>query len=223
MRCANENDGARIDALARAKFLCTVPSLCGGLPDMAKTKRSEQSPATSARSVGSIVNDLARQFKASFDRRSKQLDFTRPQWQLLLHLNRYPGMTQTRLAAALELSVPTVANLVHRLVARGWIEIKIDPAHRRNKYLYLRAVAQPKLREVHRVAHEVDSQSLEGMSARDVQQLFNLLSKIKHNLNAPQNTELFAQSAGQTKGRPKKSRRLVTLHAVKEKGQRLEN
>jgi DNA-binding MarR family transcriptional regulator len=185
--------------------------------------KAKQSPGTSAKSVGSIVNDLARQFKASFDRRSNQLGFTRPQWQLLLHLNRHPGMTQTRLAAALELSVPTVANLVHRLVARGWIEIKIDPAHRRNKYLYLRPVAQPKLREVHRVAHEVDSQSLEGMSARDVQQLFDLLSKMKHNLNAPQSAELFVRPARLTKGGPKKPRRLVTLHPVKDKDQRLEN
>jgi len=212
------------DALARANFPCTVPSSRGGtLLDMAKTKQGKQPEGTSARSVGSIVNDLARQFKASFDRRSNRLDFTRPQWQLLLHLNRYPGMTQTRLAAALELSVPTVANLVHRLVARGWIEIKIDPTHRRNKYLYLRAVAQPKLREVHRVAHEVDSQSLEGMSARDVQHLFDLLSKMKHNLNAPQNAELVIQPKRITKGRPKKSSRLVTLHPVKEKAQRLEN
>jgi MarR family transcriptional regulator, transcriptional regulator for hemolysin len=187
---------------------------------MTKAKQGKPSPSTSVRSVGSVVNDLARQFKATFDRRSNQLGFTRPRWQLLLHLNRHPGMTQTRLAAALELSVPTVANLVHRLVARGWIEIKIDPAHRRNKYLYLRPVAQPKLREVHRVAHEVDLQSLEGMSANDVQQLFDFLAKMKHNLNAPQNTKPLVRSAPLAQGRQKKSRRLVTLRPVKERGQR---
>lgn len=193
------------------------------LLDMPKPKHDKLSPATSVKSVGSIVNDLARQFKASFDRRSNQLGFTRPQWQLLLHLNRHPGMTQTRLAAALELSVPTVANLVHRLVARGWIEIKIDPAHRRNKYLYLRPGAQPKLREVHRLAHEVDLQSLEGMSARDVAQLFDLLAKMKHNLNAPQIAGSSVAPVRMAKNETAKSKRLITLLPVKGKGQRLEN
>src|SRR5713226_10270770 len=70
-------------------------------------------------------------------------------------LHRHEGMTQTQLAAALELSVPTVGNLVHRLVARGWIEIRIDPAHRLNKYLYLLPPARPPLRQVHQLAHKV--------------------------------------------------------------------
>jgi DNA-binding MarR family transcriptional regulator len=189
---------------------------------MPKSKQDKPSRGTSVKSVGSIVNDLARQFKASFDRQSNQLGFTRPQWQLLLHLNRHPGMTQTQLAAALELSVPTVANLAHRLVARGWIEIKIDPAHRRDKYLYLRPGAQPKLREVHRLAHQVDLQSLEGIGARDVQHLFDLLARMKHNLNGPQTTGLSVQPAP-TKNGSTKTKRLITLLPIKAKGRRLEN
>src|SRR5262245_1181472 len=108
-----------------------------GLSAMAKSRAVDSARGESGKSIGSIVNDLARQFKTSFDRQASALGLTRPQWQLLLHLHRHEGMTQTQLAAALELSVPTVGNLVHRLVARGWIEIRIDPAHRLNKYLYL--------------------------------------------------------------------------------------
>ena len=140
--------------------------------------------AEPAKSVGSIINDLARQFKASFDRQAYSLGLTRPQWQLLLHLHRHEGMTQTQLAAALELSVPTVANLVHRLVTRGWIEIRVDPAHRLNKYLYLLPPAHPLLREVHQLAHKVDMQSMRGMRAEEIARLLDLLARMKRNLGA---------------------------------------
>jgi DNA-binding MarR family transcriptional regulator len=135
-----------------------------------------------AKSIGSIINDLARLLKVGFDRQAQNLGLTRAQWQLLLHLDRNQGMTQTQLAAALELSVPSVSNLVHRLVARGWIEIRVDPAHRLNKYLYLLPTAQPLLRKVQDLAHKVDMQSLQGMSKNDIALLFELLACMKRNL-----------------------------------------
>src|SRR5262245_23774244 len=146
-------------------------------PELAATREPEKS-------LGSLVNDLARQFKITFDRQAVGLGLTRPQWQLLLHLHRRDGMTQTQLAAVLELSVPTVGNLVHRLVAHGWIEIRIDPTHRLNKYLHLRPNARPALREVHKLARKVDAQATGGMSAAEIAQLVALLSRMKRNLDA---------------------------------------
>jgi MarR family transcriptional regulator, transcriptional regulator for hemolysin len=176
-----------------------------------------------AKSIGSIVNDLARQFKVSFDRQAHSLGLTRPQWQLLLHLNRHEGMTQTQLAAALELSVPTVANLVHRLVARGWIEIRIDPAHRLNKYLYLLPTAHPSLREVHQLAHKVDTQSLHGMRAQDIAQLLELLARMKGNLGAVRRKDKVAApiANGRRSPTPPKDRKhLVAVPPVRRKARR---
>ena len=136
----------------------------------------------SMKSVGSLVNDLARLFKISFDRQSRSLGLTRAQWQLLLHLYRHEGMTQTELATVLELSVPTVGNLVHRLVARDWIEIRVDPAHRLNKYCYLLPTVRPLLTRVHNIAGEVDQQSMQGFSPQEIKKLFNLLARMKRNL-----------------------------------------
>jgi MarR family transcriptional regulator, transcriptional regulator for hemolysin len=175
----------------------------------AANRGSQREPG---KSIGSIVNDLARQFKASFDRQAHSLGLTRPQWQLLLHLNRHEGMTQTQLAAALELSVPTVANLVHRLVGRGWIEIRVDPAHRLNKYLYLLPTAHPKLRDVHQLAHEVDMQSLRGMRAQDVTQLLDLLAGMKRNLGLVRDKKApAAPSARRAPAPPKDRKQLVAV------------
>lgn len=176
------------------------------------------------KSIGSIINDLARQFKASFDRQAHSLGLTRPQWQLLLHLNRHEGMTQTQLAAALELSVPTVANLVHRLVARGWIEIRVDPTHRLNKYLYLLPTAHPKLHEVHQLAHEVDVQSLRGMRAQDVARLLDLLAGMKRNLGLVRNKDASAvPSARRVPAPPKDRKQLVAIRPVSRKARRSGN
>ncbi len=175
-----------------------------------------------AKSIGSIINDLARQFKASFDRQAHALGLTRPQWQLLLHLNRHEGMTQTQLAAALELSVPTVANLVHRLVARGWIEIRIDPAHRLNKYLYLLPTAHPKLNEVHQLARKVDLQSLRGMRGKDVGKLLQLLAGMKRNLGTVRSKDTSAL-ARRAPLPPKDRKQLVAVRPVKRRARRSES
>jgi MarR family transcriptional regulator, transcriptional regulator for hemolysin len=189
-------------------------------PDMPRHKRETASQGEPAKSIGSIVNDLARQFKASFDRQAHSLGLTRPQWQLLLHLNRHPGMTQTQLAAALELSVPTIANLVHRLVARNWIEIRIDPAHRLNKYLYLLPTAQPKLRDVHRLAHKVDLQSLRGMRVQDVDRLLKLLAAMKRNLGGVRNKDAAEPAARRATVAPKDRRQLVAIRPLRSKSRK---
>ena len=156
------------------------------------------------------------------DRQAHSLGLTRPQWQLLLHLHRHEGMTQTQLAAALELSVPTVANLVHRLVARGWIEIRVDPAHRLNKYLYLLPTAHPLLREVHALAHKVDSQSLRGMRAQDVAQLLELLAGMKRNLGAVRRRDTAAPTAisRRVPEPPKDRNHLVAVPRVRPKARK---
>jgi MarR family transcriptional regulator for hemolysin len=189
---------------------------------MGKSRAAGRAPkGETTKSIGSIVNDLARQFKASFDRQANSLGLTRPQWQLLLHLNRHPGMTQTQLAAALELSVPTVANLVHRLVARGWIEIRIDPAHRLNKYLYLLPTAQPKLREVHQLAQKVDQQSLRGMRTQDVAHLLELLAGMKRNLGAVRDKAAAAAPSARRAPVPPTDRgKLIAIRPVRGKARK---
>jgi DNA-binding MarR family transcriptional regulator len=191
---------------------------------MPKSRTVDTAPqGEPAKSVGSIVNDLARQFKATFDRQASSLGLTRPQWQLLLHLHRHEGMTQTQLAAALELSVPTVANLVHRLVTRGWIEIRVDPAHRLNKYLYLLPPAHPPLREVHQLAHEVDMQSMRGMHTEEIARLLDLLARMKRNLGAIRNREAAAAPttiAGRSPTPPKKRNNLVAAGPLRRKARR---
>jgi len=144
--------------------------------------KKTNSPEKKTISVGALLSDLARQFRTNFDRQGRNLGLTRPQWLLLLYLRRNEGLTQTELAAGLELATPTVTHLVHRLIKRGWIEMRVDPNHRLNKYLYLLPAVHPMLDDVRRVAEKIDRKSLRGLSTAEEKRLYELLFKIKANL-----------------------------------------
>ena len=117
--------------------------------------------------------------------------------------------------------MPTVGNLVHRLVARGWIEIRIDPAHRLNKYLYLLPTAHPLLREVHQLAHKVDTQSMRGMRAEDIAQLVALLTRMKRNLSAIRKLDAAAAPApGASPTPPSDRNNLVAALPVRRKARK---
>jgi hypothetical protein len=44
--------------------------------------------------IGSIISDLARLMRRSFDARAREIGVTRPQWQALSTLIRHEGVNQ---------------------------------------------------------------------------------------------------------------------------------
>ena len=82
------------------------------------------------RQIGYLITDVARMMRAAFDRRARQIGLTRPQWQVLSRLHRYPGITQTELAEMLEMERATAGRMLDRLERRGWLVRRPDPADR---------------------------------------------------------------------------------------------
>ena len=75
------------------------------------------------RRFGFLLHDVSRLMRKRFDRRAQSLGLTRSQWQVLAHLYRHQGVNQTTLANLLELSNITLARLVDRLEAAGWVSV----------------------------------------------------------------------------------------------------
>jgi DNA-binding MarR family transcriptional regulator len=73
---------------------------------------------------------------------------TRAQWQILLQLDRQPGMLQKKLAEILEVEPITVARLVDRLETRGMVERRSDPTDRRCWRLHLTGESRPLMSEI---------------------------------------------------------------------------
>ena len=87
--------------------------------------------------VGALLVEVGRLLRRNFNRRAQELGLTQAQWQALAHLSRKQGINQACLADLLEVQPITLARLIDRLAAAGWVERRPDPADRRAQRLYL--------------------------------------------------------------------------------------
>jgi DNA-binding MarR family transcriptional regulator len=101
-----------------------------------------------SRDILATVVTLARLIRVEADKRARAHGMTRAQWQILLHVDRQPGLLQKELAEVLEVEPISVARLVDRLEARGMVERRGDPMDRRCWRLHLTDAARPLLSEI---------------------------------------------------------------------------
>src|SRR6218665_4012212 len=80
-------------------------------------------------SLGFLVHETARLFRREFLRRTRTFGLSLAQWQAISRLAMNEGVTQARLADMLEMQPITVARLIDKMVAGGWVERRADPPH----------------------------------------------------------------------------------------------
>src|SRR5690606_6347787 len=121
--------------------------------------------------LGMLVHEVAHLLRILIDRRVEPYNLTRATWLALGALDRREGMRQTELADYLELDKSTVGRLIDRLVQRGFVERRQDPADRRAYRIYFTQSAQPILAELEQVAEDVRKEALHGITTADQEQL----------------------------------------------------
>lgn len=105
--------------------------------------------------VGSIVHDVARLMRVSFERRIRDLGLTRTQWWVISSLLRMDGATQTELATYLQMERSPVAKVLEILERDGWLQRRPDPTDRRVKRVYCTDRINPHLPVLGAAALEV--------------------------------------------------------------------
>lgn len=75
---------------------------------------------------GFLIHDVSRLRRVVVDRSLKPLGITRSQWWVLAFLSRRDGMTQTALAADLDLTKVAIGGLLDRMETAGFIERRAD-------------------------------------------------------------------------------------------------
>ena len=133
-------------------------------------------------SAGVLLVDVARLLRRNFNRRAQALGLTQPQWQALARISQNQGMNQACLADLLEVQPITLARLIDRLEAAGWVERRPDPADRRAQRLYLTVKAEPLLDDMRALAAETREEALQGLSDAERRRLIAALKTIKGNL-----------------------------------------
>lgn len=134
------------------------------------------------RSVGFLLNDVARLMRKRFDERARDLGLTRAQWRVLGHLRHYEGIKQSSLAEILEVENVTLGRHIDRLEDAGWVERRRDPADRRVWRLHLAKKSRPIIDRLNVLSTAVREQALSGFSAEERNCMIDTLRSMKDNL-----------------------------------------
>ena len=136
--------------------------------------------------LGFLVHDVARLLRKRLEQRARAagIGLSRAQWQVLAHMARCEGVNQAKLAAILDLEPITLARLLDRLEAMGFVERRHDPRDRRQRNLFLTELAWPELERVRELGAEVRDEALAGLGTAERRRLLAELGRIKVNLQA---------------------------------------
>lgn len=129
-----------------------------------------------------LLYDVARLMRTRADQRARLDGMTRAQWVILTWLERQPGISQNELAGLVEVEPITVARLIDRLEARGFVERRPDPKDRRVRRLHLKAEAQPLLEKIYAYKRELNAAMTEGIDPESLKHLAQSLVRMKANL-----------------------------------------
>jgi MarR family transcriptional regulator for hemolysin len=129
-----------------------------------------------------LLYDVARLMRTRADQRARLDGMTRAQWVILIWLERQPGLSQNELACLVEVEPITVARLIDRLEARGFVERRPDPKDRRIRRLHLKAAVEPLLEKIHAYRREANAATTEGIDPAALKNLAESLARMKANL-----------------------------------------
>ncbi len=132
----------------------------------------------------SVLHDVARLMRTRFDRYARAYGMTRAQGLILLRLKVQPGLSQNELAAICEVEPMTVARLIDRLEANGYVKRCDDPNDRRIHRLKLLPAAEPILAEIARYKNQIRDELAQGLDPADWAAAVKVLHHIKDKLTA---------------------------------------
>ena len=132
--------------------------------------------------LGFLIHDVSRLRRNAFDRLMRPLGVTRSQWWVLAHVSRHDGMMQTELAGLLDVGKVTLGGLIDRLEVGGWVVRRADKVDRRVKRIYLTSRTDHLFKQMHAAESQLKEDLLRGISQGECDQLFDILTRMKHNL-----------------------------------------
>ncbi len=134
--------------------------------------------------VGSIIHDVARLMRVSFERRIRALGLTRTQWWVVSSLLRMDGATQTELANYIQMERSPVAKVLEILERDGWLERRPDATDRRVKRVYCTDRIRPHLPFLGDAARTVFSEATADLDQATRTRLLDDLGLMRRNLAA---------------------------------------
>jgi DNA-binding MarR family transcriptional regulator len=136
------------------------------------------------RSFGFLLHDCARLMRRNFERRARAIGLTRAQWAAIAHLRRNEGCNQSTLADLLEVEPITLARLLDRMEAAGWVKRRPDPKDRRARLVFLTEKAKPLIDQLTDFAADTRAVALAGMAPEEQEKAIDLMIRVRGNLSS---------------------------------------
>ena len=131
---------------------------------------------------GFLIHDVSRLRRVVVDRALKPLGITRSQWWVLAFLSRRDGMTQTALAADLDLTKVAVGGLLDRIEAAGFVERRADQSDGRARRVYLTRAGAKMIAAIRESVEAVELEILERIPEEALAQAADTLRTLKDTL-----------------------------------------
>lgn len=133
-------------------------------------------------SFGFVMQDVARLMRREMNRRMQPLGLTYPQCAVMGRILAEPGMSQARLADILEMQPISIARVIDRMEAAGWVERRPDPDDRRAVRLYHTPKAEPILEQVWVIAAQMRAEAAQDLSEQEKTLLLDILKRMRANM-----------------------------------------
>jgi DNA-binding MarR family transcriptional regulator len=112
----------------------------------------------------------------------KEYDLTKGQYLYLVRLCENPGIIQEKLAEMIKVDRTTAARAIKKLEINGFIEKKEDKHNKKIKKLYPTEKGKKVYPFIKRENDYSNLVALEGFSEREVESIFNLLQRVRKNI-----------------------------------------
>lgn len=133
--------------------------------------------------IGTLLAQVSRLLRRSFDERARCIGVTRPQWQVLSLLKIHAGSNQGALAELLEVEPITLGRMIDRLQEAELVERRADPADRRAWRIFLTEKGEGLLDQLRPFGRETLTLALDGVNAGDREQFMATLTRVRANLS----------------------------------------
>lgn len=131
---------------------------------------------------GFLIHDVSRLRRIVVDRALKPLGITRSQWWVLAFLSRRDGMTQTALAADLDLTKVAIGGLIDRMETGGFVERRSDERDARARRVFLTRAGQKLVATIRENVDAVETDILTVVTEDELDDAARALVKIKGRL-----------------------------------------
>jgi DNA-binding MarR family transcriptional regulator len=131
---------------------------------------------------GFLIHDVSRLRRVVVDRSLKPLGITRSQWWVLAFLSRRDGMTQTALAADLDLTKVAIGGLLDRMEDAGFVERRADRNDGRARRVYLTRAGAKMVNTIRESVESVELEILSRVPEEQLNQAADTLRTLKETL-----------------------------------------